>query len=516
MLAVLPWAACTTPVTPTPEDAGRAAASSGTTSSSLATVTSHTGSSAAGSSSVTGGSSAAAVSSSSTAALSSLASSSSRAGVASSSSAAASSGTTVSSSASAPADGGPPDANVDLGWPLDASLPARADALNVDGGGTAWTGWANVQYPPATTTAPAVETQPLYGQTWRAGHTEAAGQATGWRAELLVGPYGTQPLTHPAGWRALPAIFNVQANNNDEYVARVTQADPGLYGAYYRYQPPGGAWLHGDLNGSDDGIQEEQAALVEVTDPRSSAPLVVVSLNLRCLLDDWPARRPLVVTALARLQPDLVAFQEDCLDAAGLPQSHQVRAELGAFTRRGHAIRHMVTHTATSGTSSYQEGISVMSAWRITAARTLDLPLGTFPRKAWAVDVDVRGRSLRFYGTHLEFGTQNATLREQQAFTIKADFPAHGRVIVAGDFNATPETAAVRAFTPPLHDAWPTANPSQPGYTFPATGPTRRIDYILINDDMAAALLGARLVDETAGATHLSDHRGLAVAFRWP
>lgn len=395
-------------------------------------------------------------------------------------------------------------------------MPTPCGNLPDAGGGTPWSGWGNVQYPPATTTAVNTPTEPIYGQVWQDTVTDPAGQAGGWRAQVLVGPLGTQPLSQPACWQAYDATFNTQSGNNDEYRAQPVLPRPGLFGVFYRYQPPGGAWLYADLSGSTAGLQADQATVVHVTGAADPAPLVVVTLNLRCRLDDWPARLPLVVAALARVQPDVVAFQEDCLDDAGQSQSQQVRAALGAYAASGFALHHVVTHTATSGTLNWQEGISVMSTWPTTNARVLDLPVGVFPRKAWAVDVTVRGTLFRFYGTHLEFGTQNAAIRAQQAQAIAADFPAHGRVVVAGDFNATPDTAAVSSFIPPLVDAWATAMPTQAGATFPANAPTRRIDHILVASAMAAGMQGAMLLDEHQGSVWLSDHRGVAVMLVFP
>lgn len=405
----------------------------------------------------------------------------------------------------------------DLGWPFDDSVPEPCEPNPPDLGGTAWTGWANFQHPAETTVSTGQASEPLYGRVYCEGETPGVGQAAGWEAELAVGPYGTLPTGEGRCWSYRPATFNVDVGNDDEYVATETPGSAGLFGLFFRYRPPGGAWRYGDLDGSDDGLAAAQAALLTATEATPSpAPLVVVTLNLRCRLDDWAARRNLVVRALSRLDPDLVAVQEDCIHQSGPTQVEEIRERLAPYTRRGYELRRVSTHTADAGGQSYDEGIAVLSAHRIEQSHALDLPHVHFPRKALAVDVTVRGQALRLYSTHFDYGTESADARTQSAEAILADLPAGRPAIVAGDLNANPQSAAVATLSSTLVDLFPRANPSQPGLTFPASDPDTRIDYLFAPDAVAQALLGARLLDETEGTVLLSDHLGVAVAVTFP
>jgi endonuclease/exonuclease/phosphatase family metal-dependent hydrolase len=404
---------------------------------------------------------------------------------------------------------------VDLGWPLDDSLPAQC-ADNSSGGGTAWDGWANLQFPPSVTVNVGVTTEPVYGRTYRAGETEAVGQAPGWEAELGVGPLGTLPTGEGRCWSHAPATFNVDVGDNDEYMATVTPDAAGLYSLVYRFRPPGGAWRYGDVNGSDDGISVAEAGALIVEEAASTSPLVVATLNLRCRLDDWAARRPLVVHALARVSPDLIAFQEDCVDVSGPSQAEEIRAELATYTRRGYALRRVATHQADSGGEIYEEGISLLSTFPIASSHVLDLPFQQIPRKAIAIDVDVRGTPLRFYTTHFDFGSAAETARQQAAEAIVADLPASSLAIVAGDLNADPAEPAFFTLSDVLTDLWGAANPSSPGATFPSDAPSVRLDYIFVSPLATGALLGAKRLDEASGTTLLSDHLGVVVAFTLP
>ncbi|MFH1809825.1 MAG: endonuclease/exonuclease/phosphatase family protein [Pseudomonadota bacterium] len=419
-------------------------------------------------------------------------------------------------------------ADAALGWPFDASLPAACASLDVDTTGSAWNGWGNYQWPdplldPGGLSVEVNETTDFaYGQVYQQGVTEAVGQASGWQAELLVGPWGTRPDQDGQCWQSWPGTFYADRGNNDEYRGALSLDAPGLYGLFWRYRPAGGRWLYGDRDpGSSDGLQVEQAALLEVHGARDGR-LVVATLNLRCRVDSWAARRPLVVDALARVDADLVAFEEDCAESGGFPQSQEILELLARRSGRGYQIVRAATHTASYTEGDFSEGISVLSAHAVIASHVLDLPPtpvvppANFPRKAVAVDVMVAGHGIRFYATHLEFGANNQTTRQGQAAAILADLPGSGSVFVGGDFNATPDEPALVTLRGALADLWQRANPSDPGLTMPAAVPTRRIDYLMSRSPCVGALQGARLLDEHSGSTWLSDHRGVAATCTWP
>jgi endonuclease/exonuclease/phosphatase family metal-dependent hydrolase len=413
-------------------------------------------------------------------------------------------------------DAARPDARVDLGWPWDAAVPPGCGTTLPDPAGTAWDGWANYQHPPRVEAQVGVSSPPVFGQVWQDQVTSVTGQAPGWSGELLVGPWGAVPTTDGRCWAAIPATFNTDVGNNDEYRAALTPAAPGLYGLFFRFRPPGGAWRYGDRNGSQDGLQAREGGLLVVSGNAGPGTLVVATLNLRCRIDDWPARFPLVVQALARVDPDLVALQEDCTLADGPSQADDIRARLSVLTGRGYDAQRASTHPATYDGTTYDEGVSILSAHPVDRWGVLDLPWASFGRKAISADVTVRGQALRLYSTHLEYGTQNESTRVQELQAILADVPGDRPTLLLGDFNARPDSSAVAVLRPTMTDAWSRANPSLPGLSFPAHNPTGRIDYIWISSSHGDRVQGARMLDDRAGSTWLSDHRGVAAAFRWP
>jgi hypothetical protein len=112
-------------------------------------------------------------------------------------------------------------------------------------------GWANLQWPPsmAHTISAIDRTDTAYGQVWIDGATSAAGATDGLRAQLGFGPGGSDPAGDPA-WVWVDASFNVDAGNNDEFMASLLPEAVGEYDYVYRYTTTNGReWLYADLNG---------------------------------------------------------------------------------------------------------------------------------------------------------------------------------------------------------------------------------------------------------------------------
>ncbi len=112
-------------------------------------------------------------------------------------------------------------------------------------------GWANLQWPPnmVHTISATDRTDNAYGQVWIDGATSAAGPTAGLRAQLGFGPAGTDPAGDSA-WLWTDASFNVDAGNNDEFMASLLPETTGLFDYVYRYSTTNGReWLYADQNG---------------------------------------------------------------------------------------------------------------------------------------------------------------------------------------------------------------------------------------------------------------------------
>lgn len=387
--------------------------------------------------------------------------------------------------------------------------PIRTLAANCDGedpsGGNEWTGWGNLQFPLAIEIEAGDVTEPIFGQVWQEGVTDLPGPAEGWEAQLVVGPLGANPETQPSCFRTVDAVFNTDVDNNDEWWVRLRPERPGSYGMFYRYRPPGGAWLYGDAGGSDDGTQAASAGLLAVEGSAPPDEIRVVTLNLRCRTDEWAQRMPLVLDALEVIEPDVVGFQEDCAAANGAPQSFEIQQELAARLDRGYEAFRLQTHQADYPEGTFDEGIAMLTAFPIEQHYPVDLPYENFPRKATVMDVRIGGgQQVRLINTHFDYGGANDQVRADSATRIMEEV-GELPVILTGDFNATPDSPAYQVLTGALDDAWTTARPGEDGFTMPSDGPTRRIDFVFTT----LAVDSAERVDGTDAEVHLSDHLGV-------
>ncbi len=148
-------------------------------------------------------------------------------------------------------------------------------------------GWANLQWPPTMThTISAVNrTDTAYGQVWIDGVTNLPGATPTLLAELGYGPDGSNPDGNP-DWTWVAATFNVNAGNNDEFMASLLPEAVGVFDYAFRYSTTNGRdWLYADLDGTSNGYDPAQAGSLTVlssgdtTPPATPTGLVVVSAS---------------------------------------------------------------------------------------------------------------------------------------------------------------------------------------------------------------------------------------------
>ncbi|HZW37816.1 MAG TPA: T9SS type A sorting domain-containing protein [Ignavibacteriaceae bacterium] len=112
-------------------------------------------------------------------------------------------------------------------------------------------GWWNLQWPPNGYITSG-EGYTVYGQVWGSGITEPPGQAPGLQAWVGYSTSNTNPNTW-LNW--IPATFNTNSGNNDEYQANLG-ANISAKGTYYyafRYQYNSEAYVYGGTNGPWNG-----------------------------------------------------------------------------------------------------------------------------------------------------------------------------------------------------------------------------------------------------------------------
>lgn len=403
-------------------------------------------------------------------------------------------------------DAGQPDAGTSDAGTSDAGSPAR----------TLTQFWGNTQWPPHLTLEVG-EHATIYGQVWVSGESEAGGATPGLEAQLGFGPLGSAPES----WTWTAATFNLQSGNNDEFKAELSAVTGGLFHYGYRFRVRDAQWAgHGEwlyAGTSGPGLTATTAGVLAVR--TAGASLKVATQNLACVRDDVSARLDALAARWATLQVDLIALQEVC-DEAPTGNTAAVLAQ-ALTTRTGRPWRHLFlqTHLANNTTP---EGLGLLTPLPIVATADTTLPTQEFPRKALLAVVGTPVGMVVAISTHFSFRPEDAAFRVQQAQAVldlaarwQAQPPTRA-LFVAGDFNAIPGSGVPEVFTqanPALIDAWANRNPGVPGFSYPSSAPTERIDYLLVRG-LTVAGASQEFTTPYAASSFVSDHTGFAADLR--
>lgn len=223
----------------------------------------------------------------------------------------------------------------------------------------------------------------------------------------------------------------------------------------------------------------------------------VVTWNLWWRLGDWTRRAHAIAATLEELRPDLVCLQE-VWQHGGDNQAAMLADRLGM---RSTFARDRTEH-------GIDQGVALLSRWSLEDVATRPLPgppEAADPNVILRARVDAPRGPLLLATTHLIPYPHQGEWRERQLRAL-IDFVAegrtrdtdhHGRTIVAGDFNAPPDSDEIRLLTgrrPPhapgwvFLDAWEAAGDGSAGHTMakrnphaaPLLLPNVRWDYILV------------------------------------
>jgi endonuclease/exonuclease/phosphatase family metal-dependent hydrolase len=214
---------------------------------------------------------------------------------------------------------------------------------------------------------------------------------------------------------------------------------------------------------------------------------------------------------------DVVLLQE--MDR-GVARSHRVDQPATLARLTG-------LHAAFGKSLDYQGGeygVAVLSRWPIAASATVPLLVtppqprsggATTPRVALVARIAAPagvGGTLVVVNSHID-ASRDDRWRRQEAALIAAIADSlvrlgHATVLVGGDMNSEPASAAQAALTTGvLRDAWTTcgaATDDRAPLTYPARAPIKRIDYLYLTPGVGCR--GVRVLADTA-----SDHRAVVV-----
>lgn len=192
--------------------------------------------------------------------------------------------------------------------------------------------------------------------------------------------------------------------------------------------------------------------------------------------------------------PDIVALQEVDRRTDRVDGDDQART-LGSLTGMDHAFGAFMDY------DDGEYGMAVLSRWPIVDVENLRLPDGDEPRTALAVRVrsPETGRELVVVGIHF-YRTDDERLAQADRLLERLD-GEEAPVILAGDFNSTPDSEVIDRFA----DGFDILSKGRDRLTFPSTGPEREIDFIMVRPSRRFYALEHVVLDEPLA----SDHRPL-------
>ncbi len=204
-----------------------------------------------------------------------------------------------------------------------------------------------------------------------------------------------------------------------------------------------------------------------------------------------------IAQVILQAEPDLAALQEvdRCTRRTGLlDQAQQLSCLTGMQFVFGRTI-------------DYQGGMygnAVLSRLPINgyANRALPFTPGREPRgvihlHVYSGPTETGHAIFRFFATHLDV-SETDRLKAAQALVEFALEEPEMPSLLAGDMNALPESPPMAA----LRRAWQVAGADQPLPTFPASAPTRQIDYVLYRPPERWRVLEVRVLEESVASDH--------------
>jgi endonuclease/exonuclease/phosphatase family metal-dependent hydrolase len=205
-------------------------------------------------------------------------------------------------------------------------------------------------------------------------------------------------------------------------------------------------------------------------------------------------------------KPDIVALEEvdqGTKRASGVDQPAELAKLTGMHAYFGHNIDY----------DGGGYGTAVLTKLPVRSAESVKLKsfYASTPQHAEQRGVQVLGLGdetdppLWFLCTHLDYRPKDDE-RMDSAHTINdlVDKHASDPAIIAGDFNATPDSAPVKEFAKHWKIAGEdSADASQPKIlTFPADKPNRRIDYVMCRPAKDWNVVEVRVIDEPMASDH--------------
>ena len=247
----------------------------------------------------------------------------------------------------------------------------------------------------------------------------------------------------------------------------------------------------------------------------SNVPIRVLSYNIRRGLGmDYKTDIKRTVDVIKQLHPDLVSLSEvdsNAFRSGGVKQAKVLGDECGMENRFYKTLDKPTPQG--KGKGAYGEGL--LSRYHIQKTIYHNLPHkdNEEPRIAIEIEVgipDIYGhtQTVSFISTHLAH--ENLAARSNQVIKLLSDLKnVNHPVIISGDLNLLPEQIPLKHF---LKAGFKLSDETLT-YTFNASKPTKKIDYILTRGNIGVfgPMPRTRVIDEKIASDHLPFLATLAI-----
>ncbi|MEA2223401.1 MAG: hypothetical protein QOH83_1777 [Solirubrobacteraceae bacterium] len=200
-------------------------------------------------------------------------------------------------------------------------------------------------------------------------------------------------------------------------------------------------------------------------------------------------------------QPDLVALQEVGRHWSADTDFGDQPTELARLLEMEYVYgANLDRDPPRKGAPRRQYGTAILTARPIVASEHILLPRVSTEneqRGLLVLDVDVGGAPFRLYNAHLGVSAEDRAVQVEALLAAAGKAP--GPHALAGDLNARPQAPELAPLFEQYRDAW-TAGGEGDGFTFPASAPASRIDYILVSAQLTVSRAD---VPAVAGSDHL-------------
>jgi len=231
---------------------------------------------------------------------------------------------------------------------------------------------------------------------------------------------------------------------------------------------------------------------------RKDKPLKVLSYNIHHA--NPPSKPnyidlPAIAKVIKESGADLVALQEVDVNTIRSGKGINQAEELGRLTGMNFFFVKGIDF------EGGEYGIGILSKFQILETDSLRLPmkegLGGEPRVVAMITVEpIKGKQLIFASTHLDLKPEH---RELQAKAIVQKLGnSKTPVILAGDFNAKPDSEVIAIFDKNFKRS---SIPN--GFTIPVVKPNREIDFVMYSPEKKFQVKKHVVINETYASDHL-------------